>query len=130
MAHANGPRARDEERDVRVPEAEWCEPAQLLGERERQVLRRGHGVDDRDRVEVALLEGRVGVGRERLRERWNRSRVDREPRRGAMPPETEQVLRAGGERTVQVEARDRPAGAPPPVLRAGDEDGAHQGGGR
>ena len=48
--------------------------------------------------------------------------VDRQFRRGTVPAESLEMLGAGGQRAVKIEARDRPPGAFPPVLRTGDED--------
>ena len=61
--------ARQEQRHARVAEAERRQPRQLAGEIERELARRDDGVDDGDRLEVAIVELRVGVRGERLDER-------------------------------------------------------------
>src|SRR5579885_2659109 len=107
----------DEQRHPRVAEPERGEPRQLLAERQAELGAGDDRVDRDARAEVVVGEDGVGVGREDLGERPDPVRLDREPRRGAMAAEAHEMLRAGGERGVQVERARRAAGA----LRTGDQ---------
>ena len=75
----------------------------------------GHG------REVVLGEDRVGVRGEGGGERLQARRVDREAGGGAVAAEALQVLRAGGERAVQVEGGQRAARALPVAVGARDQ---------
>ena len=112
---------RHEERHVRVREAERRELVELPREPEREVGSRDHGVHDCHVVKVHVAQVRVGVCGERVRERLDSRRVDGEPRRRPMPTEPVEMLRAGSEGAVEIEARYRPPRALPAVVRPRDE---------
>ena len=135
VAGATGCVRRHEQRDVGVAEAERREPVELLGKAEREVLGRDDGVDDRDRVEILLVE----MSRPRARRtpprtprrapgsiespaaaRWppKRSRCSEQaasaPCRSKLaierPEPLQPSLRAGDEHDRAVEALDEPRG--------------------
>ena len=115
--------AGDEQVDARVAEPERREAAQLGAEAERERRAGDDRVDHRDRPQVVVGEVLVGVRGERVGERVDVLRLDREAGRGAVAAEALEVTGAGGEtarggRTSEM----RPAGALPVALRAGDQD--------
>ena len=111
----------NQEGHVRVREPERSEPLQLLGEVEREVLRRDERVDDGHLPKVAFGQHGVRMLAECSRERLDPGRIDRKAGSSSVTSEALQMRGAGRERAVQVEARDRAAGSLPRVLSARDQ---------
>ena len=78
-------------------------------------------IDDGTRPKLLFRQIRVGVGGKRHRESFHPSGFDREPGRGPVPPEPDQLLGAGGEAAMQVEAPGGSARAFPFALPARDQ---------
>jgi hypothetical protein len=73
--------AGEEQRDAGVAETEGRKPAQLRAKSEGERGPRDDRIDDGHRSQVVVGQVGVGVVRERLRERIDPLRIDREPRR-------------------------------------------------
>jgi hypothetical protein len=112
----------EQEHDAGIAEAEGREPPQLGAEVEAEFAPRHDRVDRDRRRELVVVDRPVGVRRERVGERLDVAGQDREPRRGTVPAVALQVLGAGAEPAVQVEGRDRAAGALPRRVGARDQD--------
>src|SRR5436190_5679001 len=115
--------ARCQQRDVGICKAERRQRAQLLAELERELrAARKDGVDDRRRDKILRAEQAFRLGRERVGERFDAVRLDRQARRRAMAAEPLEERRASAEGAVEVERRDRAPGAFPEAVLPGDED--------
>src|SRR5256885_5420245 len=101
--------ARRKEGHPRVPKPERSEARQLRAEVERQLRAVDERVDHRYRKQPDFGELGARVRGERRRECLDLHRLDRETGRGAVAPEADQELRAGGQATVEVEAPRRTA---------------------
>src|SRR5437763_3581480 len=107
----------DEQHHAGIPEPERREARQLLAERQAQLAAGDDRVDDDARPRVVFGEDRIGVRGERRSERIDPAGVDREPGGRAMAAEALELVSAGRERAVQVEAAGRAARA----LRSRDQ---------
>ena len=104
-----------------VADPERREAPELHAQVEIELRARHDRIDARHRPQVVLGEHRVGVRGERRREGLDALGRDRQTRRGAMAAEALEVRRARAEPAVQVERRDRAAGALPLAVGAGDQ---------
>src|SRR5262249_54942581 len=111
----------DEEGHAGIPEPERREAPKLVGELERARAAGDDGVYDQGRREVVLGELGVGLQSEGGCERFDLVGPNRQAGRGPVPTEALEVLRAGAERRMQVEARDRASRAFPVAVRARDQ---------
>ena len=115
--------ARRQQCHIGIREAERRERAQLFAELERELRTAGQdGIDDCCGNEVFRPEQTFRLSGEGLGERLHALRHDRQARSRAMTTEPLQERRTGTERTVEVERRDRAAGAFPEPVRPCDED--------
>ena len=112
-----------EQRHLRVPEAERREAAQLAAQLERQLRAAGQDrVDDGRRHEIHLLDRTFCVRGERIGERLDRFRRDRQAGSCTMASETLEERRARCKTRMQVEGRNRTTGPLPQPVGAGDQD--------
>ncbi len=113
----------DEERDAGVAETERRELGELLAERKPELGSADDRVDRDPRPKVVVGQLAVGVLAERLGERLDVLRLDREAGGGAVTAEALEVLAAGNERAVQIEHAAGTAGALPVAAggAAGDQ---------
>jgi hypothetical protein len=113
--------ADGEERDAWIPQPEWRQALELRAEVERQLGAANDGVHAHDRREILLGEILSRAGGEGFGECLHIFGTDGET--GGRPvstPAAEQAG-AGSECAVQVEGRDRAAGAGPLLVSARDE---------
>ena len=117
VAHAGG---GDQQPHSRVAHPERGQPAELLGEVEAEVGAADHRVDPLGPHQVLRAEHLGGVGGEGRAEGVEALRLQRKSRRGAVPAERGQVLRAGLERRRAGRSRGccGPSRALPPRRRA------------
>src|SRR5581483_3312684 len=118
--------ARNEQRHLRIAEAERREPIELVAELERQLRPALHDrVDVRHRQQVVVGEDARCVLGERCGEPWHVLGRDREPGGGPVAAPASEERGAGAERPVEVERGDRAARPLPVAVGARDEhDGA------
>src|SRR5205823_2361285 len=99
------------------------ESRELVAQLEREPRAARHnGVDVRRRAQIVVDEDAGRMLGERGGEGGDVLLLDREPRRGTMAAPAPEERRARTERAVQVERRDRAAGALPVAVGAGDQD--------
>ncbi len=103
-ARARRPGTRDEQRHIGVAESERGEPVELLREREREILGRDDRVHDRPGTRSSSASIASACAANASANASRRSGSDREAGRCAVAAEALEVLGAGGERAVQVEA--------------------------
>ena len=106
----------------RIAEAERRKLLELLRqlERKRQSARHDR-IDRRGGRKLVLAQHRVRVLGEGARKHIHLRRINREPGRRAMAAPADEMVRAGGERLVQVEGSGRTARALPQLVAAGDQ---------
>ena len=112
---------RRQQRHAGVPEAERREPLELLTEIERQLVTADDRVNLNHRPQVVLVECCSGMIGERVGERAQAVRPDREPGGGPVTTEALELARACGQRAVEIEGGYRPAGALPLILGGCDQ---------
>jgi hypothetical protein len=100
---------RQEQGHARVAEAERRQPAELFTQIERQLGPGNDRVHPGDRLQVFVGQMLVGVRSERIGERLDALRLDREAGGSPVPPEALEVACARREAPMQIESRCRAA---------------------
>src|SRR5438093_2511193 len=96
--------ARHEQGDAGISEPEGRKPRELSAEVQRQLGAVHECIDRGPRPQLLFRKIRIGVRGKGHREGLHLSGLDREPGRGAVSPEADEVVGAGGEAAMQVEA--------------------------
>src|SRR5439155_11383669 len=103
--------ARRQQRHFGIGQAERRQRAQLFAELERELRpARKNCVDDGRPDEILRAQQAVRLSRERLGERLDPVRHDRQARRCAMTPEPFEECRGSAKRSGGIEGRDRASG--------------------
>jgi len=112
-----------QQRDVGIRQTEGRQRTQFFAKLERELrVARQDGVDDRRRDEILRAQQAFGLSRERVPERLDAVRRDRQAGRRAMTAEPFEKRRARAKSAVKIERRDRPAGAFPEAVPSRNED--------